>query len=254
MNFLIRLLNRLSVVLIFAFLWSSCHEDPINWQLEPRFEWEGQSLSLEQDYSWQGKNIRFTNIQMYLSGLSVLGSDDLMHLFPQSEYLIDPNSEPLPFSLADGVTPQIWYGNVGVDPLLNDSTGDLAIPAWEYPNNHPLSATQGMYWSWKPGYIFMKLEGRIDLDNDGQYLSAGETFSLHPGLSPLYTPLTINAAGQGSQNRLVLKINMAAFLASYPLEGDGQNVHAMHQNDPAFPYAQQLMLSCSEAFYALEAK
>lgn len=254
MNFLIRLLNRHSVVLIFAFLWSSCAKEQISWQLEPQYEWEGQGLSLEQDYTWQGKNIRFTNIQVYLSGLSVLGSDDLMHLFPQSEYLISPASEPLSFNLAEGIFPVMWYGNIGVDPLRNDSTGDFAIPAWEYPNSHPLSATQGMYWSWNPGYIFMKLEGRIDLDNDGQYLSAGETFSLHPGLSPLYTPLIMEVIGQGEQNRLDLKINLAAFLANYPLDGAGQNVHAMHTGDQSFPYAQQLMLSGLEAFYAIEAK
>ncbi len=237
-----------------AFLFSSCAKEQISWQLEPQFEWEGQSLSLEQDYTWQGKKIRFTTIQMYLSGLSVLGSDDLMHLFPQSEYLISPASEPLSFNLTEGIFPVMWYGNIGVDPLRNDSTGDLAIPAWEYPNSHPLSATQGMYWSWNPGYIFMKLEGRIDLDNDGQYLSAGETFSLHPGLSPLYTPLIMEVIGQGEQNRLDLKINLAAFFANYPLDGAGQNVHAMHTGDPSFPYAQQLMLSGLEAFYAIEAK
>lgn len=247
-------LYRLLLVLSFTLLLSSCDKDQISWQLEPQFEWEGQSLSLEQDYTWQDKKMRFTTIQMYLSGLSILGSDDLMHLFPQSEYLISTDSEPLSFHLTEDVIPIMWYGNIGVDPLRNDSTGDLAIPAWEYPNDHPLSATQGMYWSWNPGYIFMKLEGRIDLDNDGQYQSAGETFSLHPGLSPLYTPLIMEVMGQGEQNRLVIKINLAAFLANYPLDGAGQNVHAMHTGDPSFPYAQQLMLSGLEAFYAIEAK
>ncbi|MEO8069398.1 MAG: MbnP family protein, partial [Flavobacteriales bacterium] len=48
-----------------------------------------------------------------------------------------------------------------------------------YPADHPLSVSQNMHWSWTQGYIFLKMEGRYDSDNDGVVEATDNTFAYH---------------------------------------------------------------------------
>jgi hypothetical protein len=49
-------------------------------------------------------------------------------------------------------------GFIGIEETVNHSDPTA------YPNNHPLNIVNagGMHWGWNPGYIFIKVEGRMD--------------------------------------------------------------------------------------------
>jgi hypothetical protein len=149
--------------------------------------------------------------------------------------------------------PDTFYFSLGVPSGLNDSTGSLAIPAWQYEDEHPLSAAQNMYWSWKPGYVFMKLEGRIDLDGDGLYMSAGETFSIHTGLNSLLRVISLPNPSAELASKYALKLDLARLLEGYDMQGDGLNVHAMSTTDTDYARAEYISDRLPSAFYALEA-
>lgn len=57
-------------------------------------------------------------------------------------------------------------GNLGVQASLNNSDPSA------FPNDHVLNISNsgGMHWGWNPGYIFMKVEAKVDTIPDGNDL------------------------------------------------------------------------------------
>jgi len=81
----------------------------------------------------------------------------------------------------------------GVNENLNTQSGADARPATDYPAENALNPSADMYWGWAQGYIFMKLEGRIDMDGNGSFADAGDLLvSYHPGNDALYRSFEYN--------------------------------------------------------------
>jgi hypothetical protein len=239
---------RLLVFLLLPVL--GCSTGDADVEVIPVLEWEGQALSLNQDALRNGQSLRFTEISFYLSDAHVLQGNSKSN--PQGIDLFKNGLGSFWVAVPQAINPDTFYFSLGVPGSLNDSTGSLAIPAWQYGDEHPLSAAQNMYWSWKPGYVFMKLEGRIDLDGDGQYVSAGETFSIHTGLNSLLRTLSLANPSSQLAPKYALKIDLARLFDGYDLQGAGLNVHAMNAQDADFARAEYISNRLPYAFYALE--
>ena len=68
---------------------------------------------------------------------------------------------------------------LGVPDDLNTSDPVL------YPVGHPLSVSNGTYWTWATGYRFVMLDGRYDTDPNGTGTPMS-LFSIHTGMAPCY--------------------------------------------------------------------
>ncbi|MBV6406306.1 MAG: hypothetical protein IT228_03200 [Flavobacteriales bacterium] len=98
---------------------------------------------------------------------------------------------------------------LGVPAALNASDPVL------YPVGHPLSVSNGTYWTWATGYRFVLFDGRYDTDPNGTGTPAN-MFSFETGMDPCYrvddlvlpAPLTVQG---GDTTDLVLRLEVDRF-------------------------------------------
>jgi len=124
----------------------------------------------------------FSQIQLSMDGV-VKGKKDIS--------LIDFGStnKSILISTQAGNIDKIEFG-IGVNKALN-GTGDTNFNPSSYATSHPLSIYNGMYWTWASGYIFFKIEGRIDT-SASQTQPPLFTCFYHTGLDTLYSSKTIS--------------------------------------------------------------
>jgi hypothetical protein len=153
----------------------------------------GQPLNYDQVYSYNGMSLKFIQFRFYAGQFSITGSDSKLTTFSDRYVITDPdNPEFVVGNLAPGDYIAIGMG-LGVDSSRNTIKGSKAIPAADYPLDNALNVSNNMYWGWNPGYIFMKLEGRFDVNNNGTFGdSVDVNFSYHPGVGDLYRTINRN--------------------------------------------------------------
>jgi hypothetical protein len=98
---------------------------------------------------------------------------------------------------------------LGVPSALNFSD-----PA-NYQQGHPLSVSQGTYWTWTTGYRFIVFDGRYDTIPDGT-ATILPVFSIHPGLDTCYRVLDFvlpdqGVTPEGDTLRLTLSFDVSRF-------------------------------------------
>lgn len=171
----------------------------------------GEAFSVNQNFVGpNGLRMRYETFKFYLSdiqlqnGSTILGSKDVVLVdFSLSDKTITLESAP-------GTIDQLTFG-VGVKQSLNGTADPDFNPA-AYPMDHPLSVYSGMYWTWASGYIFSKLEGRIDT-SAAQNQDPIYSFFYHSGIDTLYSTHSISninaevVKGQKTSINLKLEVN-----------------------------------------------
>jgi hypothetical protein len=186
----------LHALLVLPLLFSACKkEDPEPPQppapaqqgtLRLRFVplWEGEPfLPFVEHTNISNYRVQVEKLQFYVSAMGAVNGNDTVALTAID--LVNFNNGPVErsFTMAPRTFSSITMG-LGVPEEPNHS--DPAL----YNNAHPLSVTNGMHWNWTSGYIFMKFEGRYDLDPNGTG-AFPNTFSIHPGFDVCYTTVDI---------------------------------------------------------------
>jgi len=150
-----------------------------------------ENFVLNNIYDYNGDKIRISNLQFFVSELS-LGTDVNGSEIDEVK-LVDFSQVTTPALSAEGIVvagnssipvgdyPGLSLG-VGVIPDLNSDT-----PA-EFSNGHALSET-AMYWEDWNSYIFLKLEGTMDTNDDGIFDDV--SFVYHVGSDPTYESVYI---------------------------------------------------------------
>ncbi len=93
------------------------------------------------------------------------------------------------FDLGNGPTTKQWSVPVGSWTSLRAALAvpdDLnnADPA-NYPSGHPLSVSNGTYWTWATGYRYVLFEGRYNTDPASTDVLT-TSYAIHPGMAPSY--------------------------------------------------------------------
>jgi hypothetical protein len=205
-----------------AFFISSCDKDEsvvsqipekTTGTVEIRFipTMNGEAFSVNQNFVGpNGLRMRYETFKFYLSdiqlqnGSTVLGSKDVVLVdFSLSDKTISIETTP-------GTIDQLTFG-MGVKQSLNGTADPDFNPA-SYPIDHPLSVYAGMYWTWASGYIFSKLEGRIDT-SAAQNLDPTYSFFYHSGKDTLFSTHSISninaevVKGQKTSINLKIEVN-----------------------------------------------
>jgi hypothetical protein len=132
-----------------------------------------------------GRSYKFTTARFHFSGPSLSQNSTQI---PIDKYL--QISGGVPTYEVGTVTPGNYQGfsfNVGVDSAANHSDPTL------YPAEHPLSilnSTQD-HWSWNVGYVFLKLEGRVDT-TAAMNGPLDKFFFFHIATDTLLTPVSLS--------------------------------------------------------------
>lgn len=97
------------------------------------------------------------------------------------------------------------YTAIGMSAGVPEARNTGQDPA-QYPNAHPLSVqqSQGMFWTWNSGYIFIKYEGKVTLEESPQPLT--DPFGFHIGTDGFYLPFTFNRSFEVGAQRTDLTI------------------------------------------------
>lgn len=144
----------------------------------------GEPLIMNQDYMYNGKNMRISNLRFFVSDLALVKENlevsvkdiDLVNF---AETNIDLEGAETGISIRNQTIPTDTYDGIkfgiGVPSDLN------AQSPIDFSQNHPLS---GEYWSNWNSYIFHKIEGRYDDDNDPSDLEEG--FVYHIGFDEYF--------------------------------------------------------------------
>jgi hypothetical protein len=207
------------------------------------FTFGTQPLQYNQAYPFQGKTIKFELIKFYVAMPALQKASGEWVSFFDFYHLVDLDHPVIRAGrLPEGDYTAFHFG-VGVDSLRNTQADPLAIPATDYPTDHPLNAAADMWWGWATGYIFVKLEGRIDANGNGTYSDIEDkAISYHPGVSELYTSIVINRmfSVSGENTELVIHVDAEKLLFDLNLL-DYPFAHPNSVNHPEYPYAERMM-------------
>jgi|TARA_B110000977_G_C11020125_1_gene470952 hypothetical protein len=111
-----------------------------------------ENIKLHKWYKGEKDTIQFKTIKFYISNLKLTKDNSVIYSVPNSYYLInleDSNSQKISFNTPEGLIYSGIEFNLGIDSATNNA-GVLG---------GALDPTNGMYWTWKSGYVNTKIEG-----------------------------------------------------------------------------------------------
>lgn len=233
--------KKYSFLLFLAIFLLSCEPEGKDNTLSIKFNINSGTSPLQYNtnYTVNGLTIQYTDVRFYISQ-PVFSSGAQTIEFKDSYFLGDAASSENIFVVGDvgkRTIDGIAFG-FGVDSSRNDQTGSKAIPAYSYDLNHALSSANNMYWSWNPGYIWMKLEGRMDANADLDFADPGEIFSIHTGVNAAYrfVSRTYVFSMNDAPKTIQVDMDIDQFFAGYnltgspfahPLDTNASDYHAM---------------------------
>ena len=159
-----------------------------------------------------GHRIRIDNFMSYISMMKLVKDDDTEVLLNDFYLANFSHANSLSFELPAGHFKALSFG-IGVPHDFNKDQDPTV-----YPNNHPLSVpgSEGMFWGWNSGYIFVKFEGKADtLGIEGEPLI--HPFAFHIGDDPFYRTHTAEGLnitieeGKISTIRIIIAVDKILF-------------------------------------------
>lgn len=181
----------ITFITISIFLLTSCSENESELSLNFKMQYDNEPLIILNDYIYpDGRAIRFTRVSFFISELTVRSTTDeivvldidMINLSASHMDLegaqegISIEKEELEIEDIESVS-----FNLGLTEEQNSK-----IPA-DYSPENPLS-NSAEYWPGWQSYVFAKIEGFIDMDNDG---TAESTFAMHLGTDEIKRSIII---------------------------------------------------------------
>ncbi|MGE0638420.1 MAG: MbnP family protein [Bacteroidia bacterium] len=168
-----------------------------------------EALVYNQEYSVNGRKLKFTRAQFYISGIRLRKADNSTAA-PAMPYIL---FQALATEYNNGMVDTGHYSfldlSVGVDSASNH--GDPAL----WGTTHPLyiGGEYSTYWTWSQGYVFMRLEGYVDSSPAGNG-NADAGFAYHVGNDEFLrtVSIAINKNLQGQASVIELNVDFAKML------------------------------------------
>lgn len=194
----------------------------LNVTLQPYFG--ANTLQLDQVFTTpQGYDIQFTELKCYFSsfsnGAKPLFDAALFDYRERGTALYSGYGNPEDFNALSGL--------LGVDSAYNHDDPSA------FPNENPLNImiANDMHWDWNPGYIFMKVEAKVDTLNDG-VPNFNHFVIFHVGSDAItqnlsFNNLAWNASGENAYT-LPLKLDLKTFLDNGVTSFDLKNEFTSH--------------------------
>ncbi len=180
----------------------------------------GQPFQTGQSFTVDGRTGRLDIAEMYLSGITLISADGreipIMVDEPITVRAKDENDTELQHTVGEryvlvdaGTRSPVMLGEVpsgnytGVRFLLGVDGLDNRIAPEDAPSTHPLAPQEpSMHWNWNAGYVFLRLDGLLDIDGDGTVDASTGTprdatsgqWRLHLGMTANATTVTLDQA------------------------------------------------------------
>jgi hypothetical protein len=184
---------RLLLLLLVGMTILSCNKDEKgDLVLRFKLKYGEDSLRMFETYSYPvtGEDLTFTKVAFYISDIQVTNgqkSTDLKDI----DFIDFTTSHTAP-AATNGLEYRIRNVDAGSYSALSFGIGVPASLNSKEPKDFPSSnvlSNPAEYWTAWKSYIFMRNEGRIDLDNDG---AMEAPFALHIGGDTSFIPIMLN--------------------------------------------------------------
>ncbi len=209
-------INTLGFLVLGTLFFTACKEEvvpvpqegPAHYvkiEVDPMFDTE--VLHLDSVYNTQeGYDIKFSEIRFYMEDVRN-GSTQLI-----DAGLFDYRARGTVLFRAEGKGSDFGslQANLGVG-AANNHSDPSAFPSESMLN---ILNANDMHWNWSPGYIFVKVEAKVDTIPDGTPLF-NHNVVLHAGLDPNLQTLSfenLTWTTTGNDDVLRLKLDMSTFL------------------------------------------
>jgi hypothetical protein len=182
-------------VLLGVVLFFSCEKEDKKGNLDLVFflEYGGKPLVIFDTFVYPTENyqLKFSKIAAYFSDISIRNSEGSNKLLKDIDFL-DFSNAHTQSNQNKGFTytlKGVEAGNYSALSLAMGVPSNLnAKEPKDFSAGSLLSSSANYWTAWK-SYIFMRTEGNIDFDNDGDM---EDTFTLHTGGDEAYVPFSFN--------------------------------------------------------------
>jgi hypothetical protein len=177
------------------------------------------ALVYNQEYTVNGRKLKFTKAQFYVSSVRLLNAESAS-ITPEMPYaLVHALETNYSVGAIDAGTYSSLEFAVGVDSAANH--GDPT----QWGATHPLyvNSLYASYWDWSQGYVFMKLEGYVDTTAAAKG-TASTGFAYHIGNDEMLRAISIslNKTIEGSNANIELNVDYAKLLEDVDLKTELQ--------------------------------
>ena len=212
-------------------------------QVTPKVGSEDYSGNASDTYTIGGATATIESARVYLSGFSLSSSDgmvstptvepitvpakgdgdsDISHTVSEPIYLFKHDVGQNTFSLGEVASGtynrlQLTFGIEGTNNRVD---------ATQVPTDHSLAkqTDKNNHWNWNAGYIFLRLDGKVDSDGDNV---PDEPWEMHMGTAQFTAALAFTSQIELRANqsaRLDLEIDYQAIMASVDLTNPEQRI------------------------------
>ena len=201
-----KMIRTLSTLVVFSMLFVSCGEEEQDLTINFKLTYDGEPLVMFDNYEYPtGKTINFTRFSFYISELELISGGTATELV-DVDYIdltmanIDESKSKEGYDYTIRNMEDLNYDgirfNIGLTPAMN-----ATLPS-EYSSSHPLALTSEYWVNWM-SYIFAKIEGNMDFDEDG---SLEQGIALHLGADAALRNVEIT--NLNSQNNIDITIDL----------------------------------------------
>lgn len=226
--------NQLIFGLLFVAVlmtFNSCDDDDatrLDSDLSFQFDYSfaDEEFNYNQVYDLNGTAVSFQTVQFYVGGIK-LHPEEGDALDVEGKYLlVKPSSGAQEVVTVDKKHYHMAEFFVGVSPEDNDQTEDDFD--MRDAETDPLARQNDppMNWNWAAGYLFVRIDGMVDLDGDGTPETAME---YHLGKDNFLrtVSLIINTDVEQDQQTIAFDFNVAALFTGI----DVSETYSMHTGD-----------------------
>jgi hypothetical protein len=228
--------STLALLAIFALVFTACDNDDeapgiqegtVNMMFE--YTIDGAAFDTTQVYEVNGTAVKFSIANFYVGGIELMPEEGDAIAVEDKYLLVTPGT-----GMQEVVTVPAGHYHmvnffVGVDPAANsqseedftsrDADDPLAI---QFPS---------MHWSWNSGYRFLRIDGQVDTDGDGE---VDELMAFHLGTNPMLQNVSVTAHKdvEDGSNMLHLQFDLAKLFDGIDLSAD-YTTHTMNNPELA---------------------
>ncbi len=154
-------------------VFSSCDDDDnvtrldsdVSFQFD--YSFADQEFAYDQVFDLGGTAVSFQTVQFYVGGIKLHPEEGDAISLEDKYLLVKPTSGAQEITTLDKKHYHMGEFFIGVSPEDNDQTSedfDMRDPATD-----PLARQNDppMNWNWNAGYLFVRIDGMVDLDGDG---------------------------------------------------------------------------------------
>ena len=229
------------VIIAMVFFSCSSEEGQKDVTIKAKLVYEGEPLVMFEDYTYPtGETMYFTRFSFFIDnmtlGENLLSERDYIDLSNSHLTRSDAQSGQV---IASGKTDPGMYTlafGIGVDPSLN------AMTPVNFSADDVLSNV-AEYWPGWESYVFVKAEGKIDLDGDGEKETG---FALHLGADSAYRSISYQNIDLDNNSSTDIAIDMKAFfgeIGSYYDIASVPQIHTPEQDEQVAELADNLKLA-----------